>query len=159
MIKTKKIRLTPRKLLNILIVSFAKKHWWFYSLMWLLAIAMLVIDHYDAYTYWYLGFTIAFPILLVVQLWRYVNLKRNKLILAERFYEIDNEKISSMFDEDTFSSIKLEYFIKVVFVCDSYLLYVASNQFVLIPIDSFESDDDRRWFEDEIVMKIKSKAR
>ena len=36
-----------------------------------------------------------------------------------------------------------------------YLLYVARNEYVYLPVSSFESLDDREWFEVEIVNKIK----
>ena len=90
-----------------------------------------------------------------MQFWRYVTSKDNKIMFLERHFEIDNEKINGIIDQGTYSPIKLEYFIKVDFIRKTYLLYNAKNQFIYIPVDSFESDSDREWFDNEIIKKIK----
>lgn len=156
MIQTKRFKLTPKELFIILITRSVKKRWWFSAWIWIAAIIMIIVDSQNSLTYLMVGFAILIPILAAIQFWRYVNSKSNKLMLHERYYEIDNDKINGILDEDTHSTIKIDHFIKVDCIRNSYLLFIAKNQFVYIPFASFESDDDRKWFETEIISKINS---
>jgi hypothetical protein len=155
MITTKKVKLTPKDLFSILILRYIKKRWWLFIWIWGLALILGLDGINDSFDVFFIVFAIIYPILLLIQFWRYVTSKDNKILLLERYYEIDNEKINGIIDKDTYSPIKLEHFIKVDLIRKTYLLYIAKNQFVYIPIDSFESDSDREWFENEIIKKIK----
>lgn len=155
MIKTKKVKLTPKELFAILIQRYLMQRWWLIAWIWILAIIVGLQDKYDYFTYFLIVFAIVFPILIAIQFWKYAKSKDNKIMLLERHYEIDTEKINGIIDQDTYSPIKLEHFIKVVMIRKTYLLYIAKSQFIYIPIDSFESESDREWFENEIIKKIK----
>lgn len=155
MIKTKKIKLTPKELFAILIQRYLMQRWWLIAWIWILAIIVRLQDKYDYFAYFLIVFAIVFPILIAIQFWKYAKSKDNKIMLLERHYEIDTEKINGIIDQDTYSPIKLEHFIKVVMIRKTYLLYIAKSQFIYIPIDSFESESDREWFENEIIKKIK----
>ena len=155
MIKTKRVKLTPKEFFNILITRYIKKRWWLLAWIWALAVVMLLKENYESFDYFFFGMAIVYPIILIWQFWRYVNSKDNKLLLLERHYEIDSDKINGIIDEETYSPIKLEYFIKIELIRKTYLLYVAKNQFIYIPIDSFESEKDLEWFKNEIIKKIK----
>lgn len=155
MIKTKRVQLTPKELFLILIQRYIKKRWWLYVWLWALAIILGLDGINDSFEVFYLVFVVIYPILLVVQFWRFVVSKDNKLLLLGRHYEIDNEKIAGIIDSDTYSPIKLEHFIKVEMIRKTYLLFIAKSQFIYIPSDSFETNEDREWFESEIVKKIK----
>jgi hypothetical protein len=155
MITTKKVKLTPKELFSILILRYIKKRWWLFVWIWVLAIILGLKQQHDYFDTFFIVFAIIYPILLIIQFWRYVVSKDNKLLLLERYYEIDSEKINGIIDKDTYSPIKLEHFIKADLIKKVYLLYIAKNQFIYIPIDSFENDSDREWFENEIIKKIK----
>ena len=155
MIQTKNVKLTPKELFEILILRYAKQRWWLYAWIWILAIIIGLQETYDYFAYFFMVFAIVYPILVVIQFWRYVKSKDNRILFLERHYEIDSEKINGIIDQDTYSPIKLEHFIKVVMIRKTYLLYVAKSQFIYIPIDSFKSESDRVWFENEIIKKIK----
>jgi hypothetical protein len=155
MIRTKRFKYTPKELFSILIIRYAKKQWWLLAWIWSLAIIMIAIGNKDSFSYFFIVFSIAYPLLLIIRFWRHVNSKNNRLLLADKFYEIDNEKIKGIIDEDTHSTIRLEHFIKVEFIRNTYLLFIAKNQCIYMSADSFENDDDRKWFESEIIRKIK----
>ena len=155
MITTKKVKLTAKELFSIFMIRYLKKRWWLIAWIWILAIILGFNGIDDSFEVFLIVFAVIYPILLGIQFWRYVTSKDNKLLLLERFYEIDNEKINGIIDEDTYSPIKLEHFIKVDLIRKTYLLYIAKNQFIYIPIDSFETDSDREWFENEIIKHIK----
>lgn len=155
MIRTKSVKLSYKDLFLILILRYIKKRWWLYVWIWVLALILSLDGINDSFDVFIIGFSIVYPIFLVIYFWRYVTSKDNKLLLSERYYEIDSEKINGIIDADTYSPIKLEHFIRKDVIRNTYLLYVAQNQFVYIPFDSFESDSDRIWFEDEIIKKIK----
>lgn len=155
MITTKKVKLTAKELFSIFMIRYLKKRWWLIAWIWILAIILGFDGIGDSFEVFLIVFAVIYPILLGVQFWRYVTSKDNRLLLLERFYEIDNEKINGIIDEDTYSPIKLEHFIKVDLIRKTYLLYIAKNQFIYIPINSFETDSDREWFENEIIKQIK----
>lgn len=155
MITTKKVKLTPKELFSILILRYIKKRWWLFVWIWVLAIILGLKEQHDYFDKFFIAFAIIYPILLIIQFWRYVVSKDNKLLLLERYYEIDSEKINGIIDKDTYSPIKLEHFIKADLIRKTYLLYIAKNQFIYIPIDSFENDSDKEWFKNEIIKKIK----
>jgi hypothetical protein len=155
MIKTKKVKLTPKDLFLILTLRYIKKRWWLFAWIWIIAIILASDGMNDSFDMFFIAVAIIYPIWLAIQFWRYVTSKDNRLFLLERYYEIDNEKINGIIDQDTYSPIKLDHFIKVDLIRRTYLLYMAKAQFIYIPIDSFESDSDREWFENEIVKKIK----
>lgn len=155
MITTKKVKLTPKKYFNILILRYIKKRWWLFLWLWALAIIMWLIGDYGDFEYFYTGMVILFPIILVWQFWRHANSKDNKLFLLERFYEIDKEKINGIIDDDTNSPIRIEHFIKVDMIKNIYLLFIAKNQFIYIPVDSFQNESDLDWFKNEILTQIK----
>jgi hypothetical protein len=155
MITTKKIKLSPTELFKILMIRYVKKRWWLLLWIWVLAIILALQESYDSFTYFFIGFAVLFPILMIIYLWRYVNSDDNKLMFHERYYEIDKEKINGILDSETFSPIKIEHFIKSDLIKNIYLLYVGKDQFIYIPIDSFENEQDRNWFENEIIGQIK----
>ena len=157
MIKTKRFQYTPKEFFNILMVRYIKRRWWLFAWIWILALILILIGNQDFLTFYLIGFAIVYPVLVMFQCWRYVNSKANQLLLSERHYELDTDKINGILDEDTRSAIKLEHFIKVEFIRNTYLLFIAKNQFVYIPADAFESEEDIKWFEAEIVNKIKSR--
>lgn len=155
MITTKKVKLTPNELFSILILRYLKKRWWLFVWIWVLAIILGLKEQHDYFDKFFIVFAIIYPILLIIQFWRYVVSKDNKLLLLERYCEIDADKINGIIDKDTYSPIKLGHFIKADLIRKIYLLYIAKNQFIYIPIYSFENDSDREWFENEIIKKIK----
>ena len=155
MVTTKRVKLSQMDLFLILILRYLKKRWWLIAWMWVLAIAFMISGNNDSFDVFIIVFAIIYPILLIIQYWRYATSKDNKLMLLERYYEIDGEKIKGIIDQDTISLIKTEHFIRVDLIRNTYLLYIAKNQFIYIPIDSFETDADREWFESEIIKRLK----
>lgn len=125
--------------------------------IWGLAIIIWLTGDYGEFERFLIGMAIIYPILIVWQLWRYANSKDNRIFLLERYYEIEKEKINGIIDGDTNSPIKIEHFIKVDLIKNTYLLFIAKNQFIYIPIDSFQTESDLNWFKSEIVSQIKKK--
>jgi hypothetical protein len=156
MITTKKIKLTRKEFFLILIQRHVKKQWWLFAGIWILAIIFL---QNEVYAKFFIAFAIIIPIITIIEFWRHVVSKKNQFFLLERYYEIDGEKINTIIDRDSYSPIKLEHFIKVDLIRNTYLLFVSKNMFAYIPINSFKSDLDKQWFENEIIKKIKEKAR
>ena len=155
MIKTKRVKLTPKDLFLILILRYIKKCWWLFAWISFLAIIFGLNGINDSFDIFFIAFAIIYPILIVIRFWIHVTSKDNKSFFLERHYEMDNEKINGIIDQDTFSTQKIELFIKVEFIQKTYLLFFSKSQFMYIPANSFESDADREWFDNEIVKKIK----
>ena len=155
MIKTKKVHLTAKELFSILIIRYLKKRWWLFAWIWLPAAFFLFDGIYESIDIFSIAFAVIYPFIIVIQFWVHVTSKDNKVLLLERYYEIDSDKINGIIDQDTCSLIKIEHFIKVELVRKTYLLYISKNQFVYIPVNAFKTDLDKEWFEREIVKRIK----
>ncbi len=93
----------------------------------------------------------------MLQLWKNVSSAKNKMWRIERYYEIFDDKINVIMDEDASSSIKINHFIKVVVIRQTYLLFISKNQYIYIPFSLFKSNEDREWFESEFVKNINAK--
>uniref|UniRef100_UPI003216FC48 YcxB family protein n=1 Tax=uncultured Draconibacterium sp. TaxID=1573823 RepID=UPI003216FC48 len=157
MIVTNRIKLTYKNLFLILITRYIKKRWWLLIWIWVLATILALQENYTSFEYFFMLLAIIYPLALVIQFWMYVKSNDNKLLLTERHYEIDSEKIVGIIDSDTYSPIKLEHFIKVDKIRETYLLYISKNQFIYIPGSSFKNDSEKEWFETEIIKKIANK--
>lgn len=155
MIITEKIKLTEYSFFKILLAVYLKKRWWFIVMIWLFALLMFSKDEKDSSDTFFIFFAIFYPILLAIRFWIYSNSKDNKLFLLERFFEIDENKFIVFLGDGTESTIKIEHFIRVVELKNIFLLYISKNQFIFIPKGSFKSNQDRVWFEQNIILRIK----
>ena len=157
MITTKKFKLDTKEYFNILLIRYIKRRWWSFILLLIIATYILLKGKTDSFDNFMLMLVIIYPILIVLQFWRYANSKDNKIFLVERYYEIDNDAITGIVDNNAPSSIKLEYIIKFDTIKQYYLLYISKHQFLCIPIDSFKSNTDKEYFENEIIKKFKDR--
>jgi len=144
----------PKELFTILVIRYLKRRWWLLAWIWALALIILMNENNNSFDSFFFGFAIFYPLILIWHFWRYVNTKDNKILLLERHYEINGNNINVVIDEETYSPIKLSHFIKVELIKNVYLLYISKEQFVYIPIDSFETEADKKWFIEEIINKI-----
>jgi hypothetical protein len=98
-----------------------------------------------------------FPFLMFFEYWRFASSKQNQLIFRERQHKIYSDKIVSVFDSNTESTIALENFIKTFELKDVYLLYISKNQSIYFPKRIFQSHEDEMWFREKIFLKVKNK--
>ena len=155
MITTGKIKLTSNYYFKILLLIILKKKWWWLILIAVLGLFMLSEDNRDSRDLFFTIYIIVLPIYLIINAWRFANSKDNKLFLIERYFNIYEDKIVGILDDGSESSIKLENFIKVLEFKEFYLLYISKTQYIYIPKSSFKSLQDKEWFNNEIVLKIK----
>lgn len=155
MITTHPIKLTSKKLFEISIMTYIKRKWWLFVWIWGLAIILLMNKNKDSFDIFLILFCILFPLLLIIQFWRYAYSKQNKIFLLERYYEIEPDMITGIMQDGTSQPIKIEHFIKVIKSSKYYLMYIAKAQFIYVPFDSFKTPSDKEWFDNEIINKIK----
>ncbi len=155
MITTNNIKLTSKKIFEILMMTYLKRRWWLFAWIWGLAIIILLKDNKESLDVFLIIFTIVFPFVLVIQYWRFAYSNQNKLFLLGRYYEIENDIITGIMEDGTSQPIKTEHFIKVITSSKYYLMYIAKSQFIYVPFESFKNSSDKDWFENEIIKKIK----
>lgn len=155
MIITGKIKLTSKKFFGILIKTYLKKKWWLLAWIWALILILLLDNNNDSIELFLIFFLLLYQVLLVIQFRRYAYSKENKVFMLERHYEIEPDIINGIMEDGTIQPLKTAHFIKVVQSSKYYLLYIAKSQFLYLPIDSFSNSNDKQWFENEIVKKIK----
>lgn len=156
MITTKNFQLTPKEFFLTLIKVYLKKRWWYFPLIWTFAVIFSLNDGVDSFAQFYVLFSIIYPIVLLYKYWAYANSKDNKIFLIERYFDIYEDRLVGFLSDGTENTIKTEHFIKLIDLENMYLLYIAKTQFIFIPKDSFKKEQDKEWFEKNIVAKIKS---
>ena len=151
MIRTNPTRLSKQQFLKLLLIRYAKKRWWLLGIM-LVFFALIASRHaLERIDYIFLVMFASYPILIVIQYWRWVNSSENKAFLMQRTYEISEDQITGKIDDNNFSTIEKANFIKSDTILNTYLLYVSKGQFFFFPFDSFQSKEDQIWFEDNYI--------
>lgn len=154
MIHTKPTSLSKKQFFQLLIVRYVKNKWWLLALMLIffgLIASREVLERTD---FVFLVMFASYPLLIVIQFWLWVNSKENKIFLIERTYEIEEGMIIGKIDENNFSTTEKSNIIKSDTILNTYLLYLSKNQFFYFPFDSFQSEEDRIWFENNYVNGI-----
>lgn len=155
MIKTQSIKITANEFFRLIISIYLKKRWWLLAWIWILIIILLLSGHIGFIEITLLALILLFQVIIIGQYWFYAHSKDNRLYLLARYYEIGSDQVVEMMEDGTTSTIRNERFIKVMKTTRYYLLYVARNEYIYLPVSAFESLADQEWFEDEIVNKIK----
>ncbi|RPH30640.1 MAG: hypothetical protein EHM93_15525 [Bacteroidales bacterium] len=151
MIVTEKILLTNKDLFSILISNYLKKRWWLFAWIWIMILILLFRENNDKFDYLIVAALVAIQLLIVFQYWGIANAKD----VQERYYEIDSDKIIGTTIGGTITSIENGLLIKVVKTSKYYLLYTTKIEFICLPISSFKNSEDREWFENEAIAKIR----
>lgn len=154
MISTNKTQLTSREYFEIILTVYYKKRWWLIIWIWLAATVIYYSDSRDYLNNFLMILFAIYPFIIVFQYWRFANSKDNKIFLLERHYDIYEEKIVGILSDGTESTIKIDKFIKVIRLKNSCLLYMSKIQFIYIPKNCFKSEQDKNWFEKEVISKI-----
>jgi hypothetical protein len=167
MIKTKKIKFTQRQIFLIMITTLYKKIkiWMGVFIIGVLITINNIIINNNTITIrewisiWLIIFTIIYFIARLIYIWKFTTNKENNIIFHERYYEIEHERINTIFnkDIDIQSIININYIIKIELIKENYLLYIGSDQFICIPFDAFENDLDKQRFECNIIKRIQKK--
>ena len=155
MITTDKIQLTSKDFFKIILTTSFRKKWWGFVFLGILAMVLVLQEERYSLKDFLILFTILSPIVFVIKHWIYSYSKENRIFLFERYFEIYEDKIVEILNNGTNSLIKIEHFIKVIQTKKFYLLYIAKNQFINISKDSFKNEQDKDWFEREVLIKIK----
>jgi hypothetical protein len=154
MIRTQNIKITANEFFRLILSIYLKKRWWLVAWIWILIITLLFSGHIGIIEIILLALILLFQVIIVAQYWFYAHSKDNRLYLLARHYEIDRAQIVEVMEDGTTSTIRTERFIRVMKTNGYYLLYVARNEYIYLPVSAFESVADRNWFEAEIVNKI-----
>lgn len=155
MIKTQNIKITANEFFRLILSIYLKKRWWLVAWIWILIIILLFSGHIGLIEITLLTLILLFQAIIVGQYWFYAHSKDNRLYLLARYYEIGLDQVVELMEDGTTSTIRNERFIKVMKTTRYYLLYVARNEYIYLPVSAFESLADQEWFEKEIVNKIK----
>lgn len=151
MIKTKTVRLSKNKFLGIILLRYLKRRWYLILAVLLLGLFISQKEHPEKIDIFFISICFLYPLLIIIQFWTWVNSKQNKIFLTDRMYEIDEDKITGRTNSISFSTVEKKHFIKNDLILKTYLLYISKGQFFYIPLDSFESEQDRIWFEQNYI--------
>jgi len=154
MIKTQEIKLTANEFFRLILSIYLKKRWWLLAWIWILIIILLFSGRIGPVEIILLAIILLFQVIIVAQYWIYAHSKDNRIYLLSRHYEMDTDQVVELMEDGTTSTIRTERFIRVMKTPRYYLLYVARNEYIYLPLDAFASLADQEWFENEIVNKI-----
>lgn len=151
MIATEKIVLTNKDLFNILVKNYLRKRWWMFAWIWVMIVLLLLRENNDSISYFIVVALILLQFLLIYQYWGYANSNENN----ERYFEIQPDKIVGITADGASTIIETSQFRSVVQTSKYFLLYTSKTEFIYLPINCFKTNEDLKWFESEIVEKIK----
>ena len=151
MIVTENIKFTSKELFQIYITSYLKRRWWMVLWIWLTIAILLFRESNATFDYFIVVALIAIQLIIAYQFWG--NAKSTDI--QEKHYEIDPDKIVIIAENGTTTSIENRLFISVLKVRSNYLLYTTKVEFIVLPISSFKNLEDRTWFENNVIAKIK----
>jgi hypothetical protein len=155
MIKTKEIKITANEFFRLILSIYLKKRWWLVAWIWILIVILLLSRQIGLVEIILLALILLFQVVIIGQYWFYAHSKDNRIYLLSRYYEIDTDRIVETMEDGTSSTIKTERFINVLKTSGYYLLYVARNEYIYLPVGAFQSLADREWFENVILNKIR----
>jgi hypothetical protein len=77
-----------------------------------------------------------------------VNMKlQPRLNFQKRYYEIDENFITTNYEDGSISKLKYEHFVKAVKQGEYYFLYITPAQFHYIPVAAFNLEDEIHRFD------------
>ena len=155
MIRTSKIELTSDEFFYLLLTIYFKKKWLTITWIWLVIFILLFSTRINTIEYWLVGILCFLQASVVLQYWLYAHSKDNRIYLLPRFFEIASEQIVEWMDDGTSSTIRTERIIRVMRTGKCYLLFIAKSEYIYLPFSAFETDADRKWFDQEFVKKVK----
>ena len=155
MIQTQKIELTGDEFFYLLVTIYIRKRWILLIWVVLLIFILLLTKNIGSTEYLLILAILAFHVFLLLQYWIYAHSKASKVYLLARYFEIELHQIVERVEDGSTAILRTGQFTKVMKTGTCYLLFVAKNEYVYLPFNSFRSDSDREWFENEIVKKIK----
>ncbi len=123
--------------------------------LWVMIFLLLFRTRISAMEYMLIAILCLAQVFLVAQYWLYAHSKDNRIYLLPRFFEISSEQVVEWMDDGTSSTIKTERIIRVMRTGKCYLLFIAKNEYIYLPFIAFETDADRKWFDQEFMKKIK----
>jgi len=138
-IKTKEYSLTPFESFRILYYDSIKKI--------LLALVILTIIGLIVNYKLLVIFIGIMPILIMIKCWRFVNSRENACYLKKRRIDINNKKLSVYRDDGELMEVLLTNIVKVLKRKQYYLIYIAKDSFLYLPISAFNSSKDINEFE------------
>ncbi|WP_109830536.1 hypothetical protein [Reichenbachiella versicolor] len=153
MIQTNPITLSKEQFFKLLLVRYIKQKWWLLTIMLIFVVSIASQDVLERTDFIFLAMFISYPLLIVFQLWRWVNSDENKAFLTERIYCVNDSLITGKTDENNFSTVEKNNLIKSEIILGTYLLYITKNQFFYLPFSSFQSEEDRIWFENNYISR------
>lgn len=155
MIKTKEVTLTANEFFFLLLSIYIKRRWWVLVWIWGMILILLFGSQMSYVEYMVSVFLILLQIIQVLQYWLYAHARDNRIYLLPRYFVIDNDQVTEYMNDGTSSVIKLDKVIRVMQVRKSYLLFVARNEYIYLPFDAFESPEDIKWLEEQVIANVK----
>jgi hypothetical protein len=156
MITTSAFAPSKTDLFKVLIARYFKKKWWFFALIILGGSYSAFVSNKEdpSASIFILAFAIVFPLAICLSFWRYLSSKDNKALYLSRHYSMDFDNINVVLEDGSTSSVKIGNFNKWERIAKSYLIYITKSQYYIIPMSSFKSSEDMKWFEVNILGKI-----
>ena len=152
-IVTQPYKISGERYLKLLFRQYWKRNWgWFLLPVFILsALAFHTSD--VGYVVIILVFG-AFPFLLLNAYFKIATRPHNRFLLLEKQLDMDNEQMIFHFEDDKTETVRWSDVINAEPFSSYYLLYLDKNRFFYIPKNIFYNDEDRIWFEREILFKI-----
>jgi YcxB-like protein len=147
LIRTHEFRMTEQEYFKVTAYNFLRQRWWLMALLVGAAALHALRGGVSVMSVLTIGLVVLYPVYVAAYLWYYANSKQNRLFFEERFIEIDGEFVTGRLNDGSVAKTKWDHIVKVIRTSSSYLLYLSKSQFIYIPVDAFDTEDDLELFE------------
>lgn len=142
-IKTKTFNVTPKELRQLISLHYFKQRkilLIFAGVFALINVIFALIE--KSWNIWAIYFLAFFIYLLIVPLLINVKKINPQINFINRYWEIDEEFITVIYEDGSLSKMRFEHFLKAVKQSEYYWLFTCPTQFHYVPFAAFESEKD-----------------
>lgn len=157
-VTTKTYAIEKQAYFKLLTTLYMKKMWWITLIYFIvLAFALQWLTNGDTEV---LYMTLIAVLVLstgitLLSRWRFVNSNKNRAFYLTRHYVMDHDKVRSFVEDGSTSVTMINSYVKAEVMGQYYLLYLSKAHCTFIPASSFKTDEDRQWFETNVIGRIK----
>lgn len=143
-IETQNFRLTPGAYFKIIATKRLKTSWWLYIGYWGFAIFFLKDFNQSMLTRYMVIFGFAYPVAVFGFLLFWAYSQRKSVLMMERRFILEKDRLITIDEDDTKEEIQWKQLLKITAQPKYWLFYIAKGQFVCLPKDAFQSEEDQK---------------
>jgi len=146
LIETENFELTSAEYFKIILKLRIKRSWWLFLIITFAPLAQFLWQNGIPINWGLIIFGWTYPILVIIYLYFWATSKKNASLFQKRRITFEGEKMTIEIEDGSKSEVRYTSIQNVRTFGDSWLLYVARNQWIYVTKSAFKSDQDQQEF-------------